>query len=363
MSNIFCLRNLQESSFVPNYENTILYKEVEESFTAETFRFLIEMNDAFREENKIFYRTVMESGNEFEIINEGVSNFLDKIKEIINKFIKFLKSLFERFSILFHKMVGSDKYLIKNADKLTAFDNVDNFEINGYNFTITGEVPVVNALAAFNEDFLQINFNFKEESNNVAKAIQNQYDKFTSELEDKYDKFRADVLGQDGYITSEEYGEELFAVYRDGQTTTSIIEVNSAKVSECYYRFKNYKETEKAIKKIQTQLEKDYKEIESKVKKMVSGVKDKESNVLNVSVDSNYASVDDFKLKSSEMNTLDMFIKAKADQIMQMSNIHSMAFSYKLDAVKDCYTQDKKILYKALNQIAKNHKGGKPNDN
>ena len=55
-------------------------------------------------------------------------------------------------------MVGSDKYLIKNADKLTAFDNVDNFEINGYNFTIEGSIPVVNALAAFNEDFLKINF-------------------------------------------------------------------------------------------------------------------------------------------------------------------------------------------------------------
>ena len=88
MSNIFCLRNLQESTFVPNYDNTILYKEIEESFTAETFRFLIEMNDAFREETKIFYRTVMESGNEFEIINEGVSDFLAKIKEIISRISK-----------------------------------------------------------------------------------------------------------------------------------------------------------------------------------------------------------------------------------------------------------------------------------
>lgn len=358
MSNIFCLRNLQESTFVPNYDNTILYKEIEESFTAETFRFLIEMNDAFREENKIFYRTVMESGNEFEIINEGVSDFLAKIKEIIAKFIKFIKSLFERFSVLFHKMVGSDKYLIKNADKLTAFDNVDNFEINGYNFTIEGSIPVANALAAFNEDFLKINFDFKE-GEEIQSAIQNQYDKFTSELENMYDEFRAQVIGQDGYISQEDYGEELFAVYRDGQTSTSVIEVNSAKVSECYHRFKNYKEIEKDIKKIQTQLEKDYKEIESKVKKMVTSVRDKESNTLNVSVDSNYAEVKDFKLKNSEMNTLDMFIKAKADQIMQMSNIHSMAFSYKLDAVRDCYKQDKNILYKALNQIAKNHKGGK----
>ena len=209
MSNIFCLRNLQESTFVPNYDNTILYKEIEESFTAETFRFLIEMNDAFREETKIFYRTVMESGNEFEIINEGVSDFLAKIKEIIAKFIKFIKSLFERFSVLFHKMVGSDKYLIKNADKLTAFDNVDNFEINGYNFTIEGSIPVANALAAFNEDFLKINFDFKE-GEEIQNAIQNQYDKFTSELENKYDEFRAQVIGQDGYISQEDYLHQAY---------------------------------------------------------------------------------------------------------------------------------------------------------
>lgn len=363
MSNIFCLENLQESNIQPNYDNILIYNTIEESFSSETFKFLMEMNDAYREETKIFYRTVMESGNDFEIINEGVSDFLSKVKEIIAKFIKFLKSLLERFSIMLHKMVGSDKYLKKNSDKLLAFDVVDNFEIDGYEFTITGNIPAVNALASFTEDFLKINFDTKQGDTTFKQAIQNQYDKFTSEIENKYDKFRAEVIAQDGYITQENYGEELFAVYRDGRTTTATIEINSAKVSESNNRFKNYADLEKANKKIQQQLEKDYKEIEKKVSSMVKGIKDKDSKLLTVNVDSDYASVDKFKISNDEMNTLDMFIKAKANQILEMSNIHSMAFSYKLDAIKDCYTQDKKILYTALKQIAKNHKGGQSYDN
>lgn len=363
MSNVFCLRNLQESSIQPNYDNILVYNTIEESFSSETFRFLMEMNNAYREESKIFYRTVMESGNDFDVINEGVSEFLGKIKEIIAKFIKFLKSLLDRFSIMLHKMVGSDKYLAKNKDKLLAFDAIDNFDIDGYVFTITGNIPAVNALAAFNSDFLKINFDVKE-GDTFKQAIQNQYDKFANELEDKYDKFRAEVIGEDGYITQSDFGQELFAVYRDGRTSTANIEINSAKITEALGRFNNFSELEKANKKIQHQLEKDYKEIEKKVARMARGVRDKDApKTLTVNVDSDYASVEPFKVTNDEMNTLDMFIKAKANQILEMSNIHSMAFSYKLDAIKDCYNQDKKILYKALNQIAKNHKGGQSYDN
>ena len=52
------------------------------------------------------------------------------------------------------------------------------------------------------------------------------------------------------------------------------------------------------------------------------------------------------------MNQIDLFVKKKAEQIIEMCNIHSLAFSYKLDAIKDCYKQDKDVLYKALSKLA-----------
>ena len=50
-----------------------------------------------------------------------------------------------------------------------------------------------------------------------------------------------------------------------------------------------------------------------------------------------------------------MYMKAKVTQVNQMSSIHSMAFSAKLQAAKDCFVQNKAILYKALAKI-KSHK-------
>ena len=56
------------------------------------------------------------------------------------------------------------------------------------------------------------------------------------------------------------------------------------------------------------------------------------------------------------LNKLDLYMKAKADQVVKMSSIHSMAFSYKLDAITDRTKQDKKILYTALSKVTKDLK-------
>ena len=357
MNNIFCLQNLQENAMKPNYDNILVYSSVEESFTTETFRALVEMNNAYREESKILYRTMLESGDDFEVVNEGVSDFVSKVKDIISKFLKFLKSLFERFSIMIHKMVSSEKYIKKNKDKLLAFDSSDNFNINGYNFTIDGTVPVANALAEFTEDFIGINFDIA--NGKIKKdSIKDQYDKFINKVENGlYDEFRAQVIAQNGYISQEDFGKELFEVYRDGQSNTNVIEITPGKVTESMRRFDNYSEIEKVNRKLKDSIEKDYKEIEKQVARMVKGVRDKDAGkILTVSVDSDYATVQDFQATNDEMHQLDLLIKAKTNQIIEMSNIHSMAFSYKMDAIKDCYKQDKAILYKALSQIAKNHK-------
>ena len=51
-------------------------------------------------------------------------------------------------------------------------------------------------------------------------------------------------------------------------------------------------------------------------------------------------------------------MKSKATQIKEMSTIHTQAFTAKLAAAKDCYSQDRKVLYKALYKI-KGHKEDK----
>ena len=48
---------------------------------------------------------------------------------------------------------------------------------------------------------------------------------------------------------------------------------------------------------------------------------------------------------------LDVYTKNKVDEIQEISNIHALAFSAKLDALKCCYKQDRALLYTALSKV------------
>ena len=61
-------------------------------------------------------------------------------------------------------------------------------------------------------------------------------------------------------IAEEDFHQECFELFRDGESTTSMINITQSKVLESLGRFKNYKEVEKNVKKIRSALEKEYKE-------------------------------------------------------------------------------------------------------
>lgn len=360
MNNVFCLKNLQESSIQPDYNNILVYNDVERSFCNECFSYLIEMNKVYNEATEVYYRCIIESDDNLDYINESFGDFLSKIKEIIKKFIDFIKSLFSRLVININKIVLSDKYIKKHKEDIKAFDNRDEFEIDGFNFTIEAGIPLINAQASFTQEFVGLNFDLKD-GKKLADVISTAYNKINLEIENgKYDKYRAEVIGQDGYIAQEDFPTELFECFRDGTSVISKLEIKGAQITSSMSRFENYEKVIKDNKKIKDQLEKDYKEIEKKINHLVTSVKNKDiKNVLTVNVDSDYNSPGDKKIQvtNDEMTKIDNFLKAKMNEVIELSNIHSLAFSYKLDAIKDCYIQDKKILYKALSNVQKNHKG------
>ena len=59
---------------------------------------------------------------------------------------------------------------------------------------------------------------------------------------------------------------------------------------------------------------------------------------------------------SDDIVAMDNFVKAKVNQLQEMSNIHALAFAAKLDALRDCYRQDKTVLFKALSRVQSNKK-------
>ena len=116
----------------------------------------------------------------------------------------------------------------------------------------------------------------------------------------------------------------------------------------------NYDKTINHIKKLQSNLEKEYKNIKSEAKDMASSFdqNDYTKDIFGNGTATIYAGSDaenKTKIDSNVQLIMDLIV----DRITKMCTIHSMAFTSKLNAAKQCYIQDKKILYRALKAVIK----------
>lgn len=355
-TNYSAIRENRINNVLSNSEN------IEKSFFMETVDFLREYNSEIRNTKCNFYKAISESTSQ-EVLTESFSSLFESFKKLLKKFLEFIKSLFSRFILKLHQLVGSDKYIIKNKDKFKDFRSDYEFDIEGYNFTFKSDIPIINVKAKFDKDFLKLDFDTadyksteKANKDTILTNITDLYDKYVDNSQDDLDSFRAECIGEQGRIDSEDFPERLFEIYRNDSSDRETITVTGSVVQSSLVSFKNYKEFEKSVKKTKDKIEKEYDQIKKSIERLVHRDTTKGPNdTIKLVVDSDYngSTSDNIYVTNEIRNKIDLYIKAVCDRVIEYSSIHSLAFSSKLDAIKDRYMQDKKILYGALNQIYK----------
>ena len=348
--NILMNEQTTDNTSVSSEFNSINNNTDGKSFFSESLDFAREMNTEYINNTCSLYKSILESGDNPYVIHESFSEFFEFIKKIIKKAIDFIKKLCDKFIVLLMRLISSDKYLKKHKDEFSKFTSDNEFEHKGYNFTIKEGVPKNSVLSDFAKTIGQIeNLGSATVTTDVVK---NAYNNLTNELDnDYYDRVRAEVLGRSGEsISDSEYADELFEEFRDGKDTKEDFTVTSTIVLDAYHRFDNYEKLKKEIKKQSKDIESKYQEISKSFDK-VTGDFDKTAGTYSVNIDGVQGTVN-----KDAITELDLWCKAKASQIQKISTIHHMAFSAKLDALKDCFKQDKTILYKALYRIKGNSK-------
>ena len=111
---LFSLDNilLNESSTI-NIDN-IGYMDTElknQSFVQEGYDFILEIGRDYMNAEKTFYTEVLGSYGDNEIITESFDGFFNKIKEIINKFIEWVKKVFKQFVTKINALFNNEKYI------------------------------------------------------------------------------------------------------------------------------------------------------------------------------------------------------------------------------------------------------------
>ena len=391
---LFTLDNilLNESSNTPSIIDIdhIGYIEDElrnQSFVQEGYNFILEMGRDYMNAEKTFYTNVLESYGDNTIITESFDNFFDKIKDAIRKFIEWIKKVFKQFVLKINQLFQSEKYIKKNHKLLNKFDSRDEFEFNGYEFKHINEtdIPKANAQNAFATDndgknYLaagnwygkgDVNINDITERQNQTNALNTELDTRLKTLEDGlddfYDVFRGQVIGESDKYDANEYPNVLFSFFRNKEDTPSNITIDSSYVLEAYRRFDKYKDTIKDIEKTQKEMIKDYEALERYLDKMIKLTKSGNENKLSFAtvpsrtyvtgqitdLGGTTALADKVVYDTSTYDKMNNYLKVQSSKVNQMCSIHTQAFSAKLEAAKDQFKQDKKILYKALNQIIK----------
>lgn len=349
------------------------FVENDENYMTTAFNFLTSFNEEYNTINKIFYRSILESNGNPVVVQEAFGNFFSKFKEMISKFLNFIKSLFVRFVTKLNSMVKSQKYLLKHKDDYKRFTSKDNFDISGYKYTFDPNVPLINCQAAYDAKFVfdsnKGTTNFELDSLNLSQAdakafkdgtatndtvktsIETLRKQLDSKLEgDFYDVFRGQVLGTNTSIDDTDFSEECFAIYRNGETTPETIEINSLYITAALKRIEDYKKYVKKVEDTRDKIEKEYRKVEKQVEKFIKSnkVSADTSSLRTVEYDNFGAGTTTVTMSSDALSALDAYLKTVTNQVQEMSNIHTIAFSAKLQAMKDQFTQDKAALYKAL---------------
>ena len=339
------------------------------SYFIETLDFLSSLERESIENDRVLYRGLCESCGSQDIIEESFSDWVTSFKNIIKKVIDFLHALLNKFLVGLNMFIKREGYLKKHKDDFHKFDENHKFHMSVYNFTLDNNIPQDSVLREFDDMFDDNDprntwgtDNSKASDAIKINAVTNAYDEFIKSLNngDYYDKIRADLLGESGVVDASDFAKELFDKFRDGGTKEDK-EFESGDISEAYTRFDSYEKIKKDITKKKNEVEKEYKRIAKDIESSVKKDGEKlhlDSKYMNKGLDAK-----DITVGADVAAKYELLIKAKANAIHEISNLHTMAFSARLDAYKDQFNQDKTILYKALYRIMGNIKTGKRSTN
>lgn len=348
--------------------NRLATADFEECYFSQVVDFINECRSQITDKKIIFYKSLNEATSE-RMVLESFADFFSGVKDIISKFINFLKKLVDRFVISIMKLIKSDNYIKKHKDFFNHIDSDMKFEFKGFEYTFRPTIPDPYAALEYNNSLFDDLFKTADRSL-TAQSVKDSI--IAMDLEKDYNEFRAKVLGRENdVIYISEFSEELYREYRNGDLDTGDITANASYIRKCLSRFLEYSKMQKEVTHQRDEIIKAYEKVQKQVEDIVKRNTDLDKEAFlsrlpsDINIDKENITVtttgSGTMMAAELMTQIDVYVRAKVDQIQEYSNIHLLAFGAKLDAMKECLNQDRNILYTALRKSDKplKEKGGK----
>lgn len=329
--------------------------DLDECYLASGVEFLRKMNESFVTSKIKLYKAISEAADNIVVL-ESFSDYFVQVDAIISKFLEFIKyRLAEYFSVI-DKLHNDSAELNKYKDTLTK--GIKNYEDNGLGFiqyNINENIPNYQAIERFNASLFDDLF--KASVNDLSvNSVKNTVT--STELEQDYAKFRGEILDIGDPLSDYEFSRALYASFREDPNKEATID--AVAVKDAAERW--FAPEKEALNAEYSRIEKAYKAILDKV-----SIVCKNNNGLTVSaftnllpgdirvekIDGKKVDSEGMMMSADTMLQLDIYCKAKLDQLQKYTDITCLAFMAKLDALKAMHRQDRNILMRVVDVIEK----------
>jgi len=327
---------------------------MDESYFYSSIQFLKKVNESFTNSKIKLYKSMAVAESNTMLL-ESFTDYYVQVDAIVQKALKFIKDKIDSFCSTMESFIKENKVITEHKkallEELKTYQ-CDDRELN--RFTIDSSIPNIRALDDFNASLFDDLYNPQITDLN-ADSIHNTVP--TSRLEEDYKKFRAHILNiNDENISEQEFARKLYLIYRNnnGFEELDICETDIKKMAEVWFGFDEFKKS----------LKEDYKIIEDSLNGILKKIStiSKNNNGLTIGaftsllpgdiglekIDGKDVDKSGMMMSSDMMLNLDIYCKAKVDQMHKYTDIIIMAMTAKMDAIKDMYMQYRTCLYDAI---------------
>lgn len=336
---------------------------MEESYISSMINFLNEMNNEFVDNKMKLYREMVGTDNS-TVVLESFSDYYVKVDDIIQKTLKFLRYKIDSFISSIENFMDETKII--DSHKKALMDEIKYYTSDsreGYTYTINENIPDLSGLDSFNaslfDDLYKPMVNDLS-SDSVSEAIA------ALDLEKDVSIFRARVLNSiaehpEG-LNTQEFERMMYLIFRDNSSHMIELDIDAKDIKNIAEKwFKHYE--------LKSTLNKDYNAIKKSLESVLDKIEKITNNNNNMSVGAfTNLMPGDIKVEKIEGKDIDnngmmmspdmmirinIYTKAKIDQLHKYTDIICMVIGAKLDAIKSMIQQDRAILLDAIEVLDK----------
>ena len=346
MSNIFNLSNI----FAESSSSSILSSGTiaNESYIFSAMRDLRDFNSAFMENTTNLYKAISEA-EDTKSENNVFCQYFEEVDAELSKIIKNINDSISRFTINVENIVDANRDILDNTNIITSCKPFT-YHYTQYKRINDKDFPSINAIGIFKQEFDYIALTLQDlgpmaSNQNKLKVIATVYNKFVQGTTDIAKKCIMDILGEDDDDDDDivsEFPEKMYDKYKKD---TDDVEITKGKLYDVKMSLTNYRNIIDSCSNTADELIKQLSSISVEIKRIICG---NSNNTLTVKTSTDGIRDTDYRMDSYAMNQVDIFLKAKINQVIQIANVYYIALAIKLDATMDYFKQCKDILTVAM---------------